>query len=323
MSHVKSLIGLGTIALMVAGCTTPVGVSTLSQPKDHWRMQQATFFADPNKLNVRLSRSQGMAYEVKTGDVYFSGNDALEKSNINYDYAASKVKNPAIPTTLVEKFGSNHIGCIDMLDSNGQQRLIAPIEDGKDYDYPVLAQYGLTPEMPYLNYVLFPRTAELDDGIPWVTIDHARNAVYTSKYYYPTHLLITPLNSLPWGGGTAQVSYLPLTGEHLNKVQCAKVKDDYVYALPSDAEDHIKAINLNTGAVTAVTLENYPSDLSTVPGVATPLCKKDSYDPEMQGLAFFPKPDGTTLHATAILRCTTVINSTMTRGIIVFDFKEI
>ena len=307
MAKVLALATISTAALLGCGkggdtSPSPSPTPQSTPPQLAWSLvasQTFSFTSDPQSAN---SKTQGIAYDAQSNTVIFSGNAGLERTDANFNRQA--VNNAAIPATLRNTYGSDHIGCVDAF----QGEIFAPIEDGAgSYQHPLLAKFDVS-DLSFTGQVaVLPRDADQDDGVPWVAIDSARGFAYTMKYNGGTKLNEFSLSSL-WTGMPVR-QQLALS-ESLSRVQCGKVNGDYLYVLTDDTQKSVKAINLSTGAV--VPVFNLGDSLA------------QGHTWEAEGLAFFQTANGGRLHLGATSSDTLLQNAssvTIPVAVTVFDFK--
>jgi hypothetical protein len=205
-------------------------------------------------------RSQGVTTNGTAW--FFSWRLGLERTDLSYN--TTKSNSLAIPLAL-GLAGSNHIGDID-LDGN---TLWAPIEDGSAYAHPYLVEFDATTLTAGTQHAL--STTMLTKGVPWVSVDKARNALYVAEWDPTPGIFVLSLAT------TAYQKTIPIRPT-LGRIQGAKVFEGSLYASLDDTSKSIFKINLETGTA---------QSLFTIAGAA---------GGEEEGLAFLLRPDGTLLH---------------------------
>jgi hypothetical protein len=176
-------------------------------------------------------RSQGCAYDGMHW--YFSWQYGLERDDLMFN--AQKSNTLAIPPALALA-GSNHIGGIDVL--NGT--LYAPIEDGSAYKNPKIVLYDATNLTDGNVYSL--SNTMLTQGVPWVAVDAARQALYVAQWDPTPAILVHDLATVTY---QRSITLSPAIG----RIQGAKVFEGMLYASTDDATKDIFKINLETGTV--------------------------------------------------------------------------
>ncbi|MFD0634495.1 hypothetical protein ACFQ9X_26070 [Catenulispora yoronensis] len=169
-----------------------------------------------------LARGQGVSTDGTY--YYFSGTNSLDKVTIS---GLNDVKTTfgAIPAALAATYGSNHIGDND---SYGGY-VVAPIEDGSNYQHPLLALFNAS-DLSYTGrYVQLPLNL-MPGGVPWVAVDAAAGLVYTAPWNQDAasgsdHLVAYSLHdllTLPAGAALPVVRTVKLS-QPLSRIQGAKM----------------------------------------------------------------------------------------------------
>jgi hypothetical protein len=195
-----------------------------------------------------LERGQGIATDNTY--FYYSGPYSMVKATISGDNEVAS-NAAAIPSALINSYGSDHIGDIDYY--NGF--VVAPLEDGSSYQHPLLALYDSN--LSYTGrYVQLP-LATMPGGVPWVAVDAAAGLLYTAPWSQDaaqgTNKLIAyslnDLMTLPAGATLPVVSTVTLS-QPLNRIQGATMYQGNLYASVDIAGDKsVYSINTTTGAV--------------------------------------------------------------------------
>jgi hypothetical protein len=266
----------------LAACTLAAASLLHAAPSaaaDTWVMTGVTRFY----LGDALQRSQGLVFDTATQSVDFSWQLGLQRTSADY---ASVLANKALAIPRpIRKLGGNHIGSIDY----HAGKIYAPIEDGPAYVHPVIALFDA--ETLAYTGTSYPLPADLqNDGVPWVAIDEPRGLVYVAKWDPVDVLNVFDLATF------AFVKQIPLDPIPV-RIQGGKVWNGAFYASADDGARTVYRIDLDTGHVTEL------FHMVDLPGVnpADPLL-------EAEGLAFYPAPDGSTMH---VILIQTVTSSTV------------
>ncbi len=202
-------------------------------------------------------RGQGVATDGTSW--FFSGNTGLDKTNDTY--ASTKKNALAIPLDLAIQ-GSNHIGDIDV--HNGM--IYAPIED-KNYKAPKVVLYDAA---SLTSGTVFDIPVNLQTkGVPWIAVDGPRGVAYMAEWDPTPAINVFALSTMTF------VRAIPLSTV-IGRVQGAKVMKGQLYLSTDDAEKHVFKMHLSSGTVFPV------------------FALKE--DVEMEGIAFFARPDGSLMH---------------------------
>lgn len=196
-----------------------------------------------------LERGQGIATD--NTNFYYSGPYSLVKATIAGDNKLAS-NAAAIPSALSGTFKSDHIGDIDYTDG----LVVAPLEDGKDYQHPLLALYDANSLGYTGRYVQLP-LATMPGGVPWVAVDKAAGLVYTAPWNQSVadgtnRLIAYSLNdllTLPAGATLPVVSTITLS-QPLSRIQGAAMFQGKLYAsVDGSGDKSVYSIDTTTGAV--------------------------------------------------------------------------
>ncbi|WP_329364635.1 hypothetical protein OG896_11270 [Streptomyces sp. NBC_00669] len=214
-----------------------------------------------------LERGQGIATDGTF--FYYSGTYSLDKATVggNQETASNAL---AIPAALSGPYGSDHIGDIDVYGGY----VIAPLEDGSDYQHPLLALYN-TGDLSWTGrYVQLP-LALLPGGVPWVAVDAAAGLVYTAAWNQDAALgtdelvayRLADLLSLP-AGAALPVARTVRLSRPLSRIQGAAMLNGVLYAsVDGDGDKAVYGIDPSTGAVTRAFSQDVQPD-DEVEGIA-------------------------------------------------------
>ncbi|MDB4937356.1 MAG: Flagellar hook-length control protein FliK [Labilithrix sp.] len=202
-------------------------------------------------------RGQGVATDGTSW--FFSGNTGLEKTSGAF---VSTTKNLlAIPLLLAAQ-GSNHIGDIDIW--NG--KIYAPVED-KTYAAPKVVLYDPASLNSGTVYDI-PQNLQTK-GVPWIAVDGPRGLAYLAEWDPTPAVNVFSLATMTF------LRAIPLSTP-TGRVQGGKVWKGQLYFSTDDAQKTVLKVHLASGTI-------------------FPLFALNA-DVEMEGLAFFPRPDGSLLH---------------------------
>jgi hypothetical protein len=221
--------------------------------------------SDTFHFHDALMRSQGVTTDGQGW--FFSWQGGLSRTLDDFVPLAADTLPPELALQ-----GDNHIGDIDYY----KGLIYAPVEDGDAYQHPHIALYDA-------NTLLYTgKSYALDVGIhqagvPWVAVDRRRAEVYTGEWDMPHDRLNVFDTRMRFK------RFLPLVGDHLSRIQGAKILGDTMYATRDDADKTVFAIDLRTGVVTKL--------FSLQPGVPA----------ELEGLAVRRTADGALLHVLIVL----------------------
>ncbi|GAA1983706.1 hypothetical protein [Catenulispora subtropica] len=169
-----------------------------------------------------LARGQGVSTDGTY--YYFSGTDSLDKVTVS-NLSDVKTQFGAIPAVLGTTYGSDHIGDNDTADGY----VIAPIEDGSNYQHPLLALFNAS-DLSYTGrYVQLPLDL-MPGGVPWVAVDATAGLVYTAPWNQDSasgsdHLVVYSLSdllTLPAGAALPPLRTVKLS-QPLSRIQGAKI----------------------------------------------------------------------------------------------------
>ena len=264
-----------------------------------WALVNTNEFTLVSDPAIALTRSQGIAFDMQSNSIEFSGRTGLNTTDLNFNNIKSN--RVAITSAIHSTYLSDHIGCIDVY----QGQIFVPLEDEvTGYQHPAIAIYDANSLSFTGQIAALPLDVDQNDGVPWVAVDSGRQMVYTMKYQNATKLNMFTLSSL-WNGVPVRTQ-LNLS-QPLSLVQSGKVSGNYLYTFGNDSQMTVNMIDLNTGTVTPVFhLADYVGQASTW---------------EAEGLAFFTDGNGASLQLTAISSESVLGLSTPAR-VTVFNFKQ-
>lgn len=194
----------------------------------------------------------------------FSGTTGLEKTSATF---VTSTKNAfAIPLALAAQ-GSNHIGDIDFW--NG--RVYAPVED-KSYAAPKVVLYDATSLSAGTVYDIPPSLQT--KGVPWIAVDGPRGVAYMAEWEPTPAINVFSLATM------AFVRSIPLSSP-TGRVQGGKVYKGQLYLTVDDAQKTVRKVHLASGTIFSLFTLNA--------------------NIELEGLVFFPRPDGSLLHTLDVL----------------------
>lgn len=278
-------------------------IGTDAQPIPAWALVNTNEFTLVSDPSIALTRSQGIAFDMQSNSIEFSGRTGLNTTDLNFNSIRSNTF--AISSAIRSTYRSDHIGCIDVY----QGQIFVPLEDEvTGYQHPAIATYDANNLSFTGQIAALPLDVDQNDGVPWVAVDSGRQMVYAMKYQNATKLNMFTLSSV-WNGVPVRTQ-LNLS-QPLSFVQCGKVNGNYLYTFGNDSQMTVNMIDLNTGTVTPVLhLADYVGQASTT---------HRSW--EAEGLAFFTDGNGASLHLTAISSESVLGLSTRAR-LTVFNFKQ-
>lgn len=205
-----------------------------------------------------IVRGQGLTTDGTSW--IFSGNTGLEKTSATF---VSTTKNAlAIPLVLAAQ-GSNHIGDIDFW--NG--KIYAPVEDGKNYASPKVVLYDAASLGSGTIYDI-PQNLQTK-GVPWIAVDGPRGVAYLAEWDPTPAINVFSLATMTF------VRAIPLSSP-TGRVQGGKVYKGQLYLTTDDAQKTVRKVHLASGTI-------------------FPLFELNA-SVELEGLVFFPRPDGSLLH---------------------------
>jgi hypothetical protein len=213
---------------------------------------------DTFSLAAALVRGQGLATDGTSW--FFSGTTGLERTSGTF--VSSKTSAFAIPLGLAAA-GSDHIGDIDVW--NGT--IYAPVED-KGYSAPKVVLYDAT-SLAAGTVFDIPHALQTK-GVPWIAVDGPRGLAYMAEWDPTPAINVFSLATM------AFVRAIPLSTP-TGRVQGGKVYKGQLYLSTDDADKHVYKVHLASGTI-------------------FPLFALDLPDVELEGLAFFARPDGSLLH---------------------------
>ena len=205
-----------------------------------------------------IVRGQGVASDGTSW--FFSGTTGLERTNATFGSTTKSAI--AIPLLLVAQ-GSDHIGDIDVY--NGT--IYAPVED-KSYNAPKVILYDAT-SLGVGTVYSIPQNLQTK-GVPWIAVDGPRGVAYMAEWDPTPSINVFSLATMTF------LRSLPLSTP-TGRVQGGKVYKGQLYLSTDDAAKHVYKVHLASGTI-------------------FPLFALDVADIELEGLAFFARPDGSLLH---------------------------
>lgn len=180
-----------------------------------------------------------------------------------------RVLNP-LPKEITEKYGSNHIGGIDVY--NGT--LYCAVED-HGYDYPLVLLFDAD-TLEYTGKCYELDREMLTDGCPWCAVDRDKGLLYTSTYNHAERILCYDLNNdLAYTGEIAM-------SQEVHRVQGGSVYNGRLYLsreTPDSTDEEVFSLDLATGEVRLEMVRSM-----------------SNYDNEAEDLCVYPMPDGTLFH---------------------------
>ncbi len=196
-----------------------------------------------------LERGQGIATDNTY--FYYSGPYSMVKATISNDHEVAS-NAAAIPAALASAYGVDHIGDIDYYGGS----VVAPLEDGKNYQHPLLALYDAN-SLDYTGrYVQLPLPT-MPGGVPWVAVDAAAGLVYTAPWTQSTaagtdQLVAYSLNdllTLPTGSTLPVVKTVKLS-QPLDRIQGATMFQGKLYAsVDITGDKSVYSIDTTSGQV--------------------------------------------------------------------------
>ena len=200
-------------------------------------------------LATALERGQGVSTDGTY--YYFSGTYSLDKATVNgiSDVATNAA---AIPSQLASQYGSNHIGDTDYYGGY----VIAPIEDGSNYQHPLLALFNASNLSYTGRYVQLPLSL-MPGGVPWVAVDAAAGLVYTAPWNQSVadgsnHVVVYSLNdllTLPSGSALPVLRTVALP-QPLSRIQGAKMWRGQLWASADiSGNKSVWTVDPGTGAI--------------------------------------------------------------------------
>ena len=151
------------------------------QPKPGWALVNTNEFTLVNDPEIALTRSQGIAFDMQSNSIEFSGRTGLNTTDLNFN--SIKSNTVAITGAIHSTYLSDHIGCIDVY----QGQIFVPLEDQvTGYQHPAIATYDANNLSFTGQIAALPLDVDQNDGVPWVAVDSGRQMVYTMKYQNTT-----------------------------------------------------------------------------------------------------------------------------------------
>lgn len=218
----------------------------------------ATSTTDTFAYSEAIVRGQGVATDGTSW--FFSGTTGLEKTNAAFGSTTKSAI--AIPLLLAAQ-GSDHIGDIDVY--NG--KIYAPVED-KSYNAPKVVLYDATSLGAGTVYDI-PQNLQTK-GVPWIAVDGPRGVAYMAEWDPTPGINVFSLATMKFQ------RTLPLSAP-IGRVQGGKVHKGQLYLSSDDATKHVYKMHVASGTI-------------------FPLFALNATDVELEGLAFFPRPDGSLMH---------------------------
>lgn len=218
----------------------------------------ATLNTDTFAYADAVVRGQGVATDGTSW--FFSGTTGLEKTSATFGTTAKSTF--AIPVLLAAQ-GSDHIGDIDVW--NG--KIYAPVED-KKYSAPKVILYDAASLGAGTVYDI-PQNLQTK-GVPWIAVDGPRGVAYMAEWDPTPAINVFSLATM------AFVRSIPLSVP-TGRVQGGKVHKGQLYLTIDDATKHVSKVHLASGTI-------------------FPLFALNATDVELEGLAFFARPNGSLLH---------------------------
>ncbi|WP_329126416.1 hypothetical protein [Streptomyces sp. NBC_01465] len=252
MNRIRTTLTCTALAVALALLPQSASAATWSRTPDYQRWTALT----------ALTRGQGIATDNTS--FYYSGTYSLVRTTVSGDHETAS--NPfAIPPALSSKYGTDHIGDIDYADG----RIVAPLEDGKNYQHPLLALF--TTDLAYTgSYVQLPHDL-FPDGVPWVAVDAAAGLVYAAAWnqdsaHSTDQLVVFGLNdlrTLPAGSALPVLRTVKLS-RPLSRIQGATLFRGRLYAsVDISGDKSVYAIDPVTGAVTREFAQDVEADDET------------------------------------------------------------
>jgi len=208
-------------------------------------------------LTTALERGQGVSTDGTY--YYFSGTYSLDKATVN-GISDVTTNAAAIPSQLSSQYGSNHIGDTDYYGGY----VVAPIEDGSNYQHPLLALFNASNLSYTGRYVQLPLNL-MPGGVPWVAVDAAAGLVYTAPWNQSSadggnHLVVYSLNdllTLPSGSALPVLRTVTLP-QPLSRIQGAKMWRGQLWASADvSGNKSVWTVDPTTGA----TAEQFTQDV--------------------------------------------------------------
>ena len=128
------IYGGGRALWNIGSDETPGGSS--QQPVPGWALVNTNEFALVSDPAIALTRSQGIAFDMQSNSIEFSGRTGPNATDLNFN--SIKSNTVAITGAIHSTYLSDHIGCIDVY----QGQIFVPLEDEvTGYQHPVIATY--------------------------------------------------------------------------------------------------------------------------------------------------------------------------------------
>lgn len=216
-----------------------------------------------------FSRSQGVTTDGEHW--YFSGNGGLVKVNIETEKTVCKNANAL---SEFEQYNSDHIGGISYY--NGY--IYAGVEDGDDYDYPLVAVYDAE-TLEFTGKKVVFSTDMMSEGCPWVCCDGERGVFYIGECNDTKEFYCYDLETLEY------VETIELTGT-VDEIQGAEMYEGVMYAATNDKTRAVYKIDLESGDIVKY-FDRIMYEYSII----------KNFGGEGEGITVLPMEDGTLFHA--------------------------
>lgn len=200
-------------------------------------------------------RRQGLASDEEQR-FYFSSFHSLVRVPSVYSEEVDALNLFAISPEL-KSLGDNHIGGIDYF--NGT--LYAPIEDGPEFQHPVVAMYDAQSLKSIRVELLSP--VEQPDGLPWLCLDPPRGVLYSSKYSNASKVNAYSLE-------TFQFAYSVPLAESVDSIQGGKMYNGSLYLTASrtGVSDAFSVYKVDLQASSVTEVAQLQQDTREIEGVA-------------------------------------------------------
>ena len=216
-----------------------------------------------------FSRSQGVTTD---GEYWcFSGNGGLVKVDIETEKTVCKNTNAL---EELEQYNADHIGGISYY--NGY--IYAGVEDGDDYDYPIVAVYDAE-TLEFTGKKVVFSTEMMSEGCPWVCCDGERGVFYIGECNDTKEFYCYDLETLEY------VETVELTGT-VDEIQGAEMYQGYMYAATNDKTRAVYKIDLESGNIVKY-FDRIMYEYSII----------KNFGGEGEGITVLPMEDGTLFHA--------------------------
>jgi hypothetical protein len=212
-----------------------------------WKETGAQHFS----LFQSLHQSQGVVTDQK-GNVWYSSNYTLTRCQ-TWTQCTRVSNDDAIPQDI-KALGGDHIGDIDY--ANGF--IYAPIEDGDGFKMPFVGIYQ-SEDLQFVKSIALSSQWQ-PDGVPWIAVDSANQALVTSQYERVKSINFYELSS---GRPLRQLSL----STELSSVQGGKVWKNHLYLTANNTGEGFAVYDVDLSSGTVQKLFKINGELSEVEGL--------------------------------------------------------